>query len=376
MAGRSDAMQAKETPPFWRFGAAALAGLLALNADGRKPRHAAAPARPQGEAAPAPGPHGAPAGLSAEHGHHAERPQDFPARGWWQILKRTVRQAGEDRLLTEAAGVTFYTLLALFPAIAALVSFYGFIADRATIGQHLEMLSGVVPGGGMQLIEEQVTRLNAQPQEALGLGALVGLAISLWSANQATKAVFDALNVVYEEKEKRSFVRLTAVTLLFTLGGVLFAALAVAAVVVLPVVLNFLFLGTAAEWVLRLARWPILLLAVGFILACIYRFGPSRARAKWRWVTPGSAVASVLWLLVSLGFSFYVSNFGSYNETYGSLGAVIGFMTWIWISSAVVLLGGELNAEMEHQTARDTTTGRDLPMGLRRARMADTVATE
>jgi membrane protein len=315
-----------------------------------------------------------PAGLSAENGHHAERPQDFPARGWWQIVKRTVRQAGEDRLMTEAAGVTFYTLLALFPAIAALVSLYGFIADRATIGEHLEMLGGVIPGGGLQLIEEQVTRLNAQPQEALGFGAMLGLALSLWSANQATKAVFDALNVVYEEKEKRSFLKLTAVTLMFTLGGVLFAALAVSAVVVLPVVLNFLFLGTAAEWLLRLARWPILLLAVGLILACIYRFGPSRARAKWRWVTWGSAVASVLWLLVSLGFSFYVANFGSYNETYGSLGAVVGFMTWIWISSAVVLLGGELNAEMEHQTARDTTTGRELPMGLRKARMADTVA--
>jgi membrane protein len=367
-------MQAKDPPSFWRYGAAALAGLLALNAADRRPR-ATARTRARQETPP-PREDGLPHGLPAENGHHAERPQDFPARGWWQILKRTVRQASEDRLLTEAAGVTFYTLLALFPAIAALVSIYGLFADRATIGGHLEMLSGVVPGGGMQLIEEQVARLNAQPQQALGFGALFGLALSLWSANQATKAVFDALNVVYEEKEKRGFLKLTAVTLMFTLGGVVFALVAVAAVVVLPVVLNLIWLGGAAEWVLRLARWPILLLAVGFMLACIYRFGPSRARAKWRWVTWGSAVASILWLLVSLGFSFYVANFGSYNETYGSLGAVVGFMTWIWISSAVVLLGGELNAEMEHQTARDTTTGREVPMGLRRARMADTVATD
>ncbi len=365
-------MRAKDSPPFWRYGAAALAGLLALNAADRRPRRAPAPVRPEMP----PHPRDIPPGLPTDRGHDAERPGDFPARGWWQILKRTVFQAGEDRLLTEAAGVTFYTLLALFPAIAALVSVYGLFADRAAIGQHLEMLSGVIPGGGMELIEEQVRRLNSQPEQALGFGAILGLVLSLWSANQATKAVFDALNVVYEEKEKRSFIKLTAVTLLFTLGGVVFALLAVGAVVVLPVVLNLIWLGAAAEWVLHLARWPILLAAVAFMLACIYRFGPSRARARWRWVTWGSAVASVLWLLVSLGFSYYVANFGSYNETYGSLGAVVGFMTWIWISSAVVLLGGELNAEMEHQTARDTTTGRELPLGMRRARMADTVASE
>lgn len=314
--------------------------------------------------------------LPDEHGHHAERPSDIPAHGWWRILKRTLNQAMEDRLLTEAAGVTFYALLALFPAIAALVSLYGLVADRATIGEHLSMLSGVIPGGGMELIEEQVKRLASNPETALGFGALVGLGVSLWSANQATKALFDALNVVYEEEEKRGIVEFTLVTLAFTQGFMLFAVLAMAGVVVLPVVLNFLGLGTALEWLLGLARWPLLLAMVAVVLACLYRWGPSRAQAKWRWVSWGSAVATFLWLLVSLGFSWYVANFGSYNETYGSLGAVVGFMTWIWVSAAVVLLGGELNAEMEHQTARDTTTGPERPMGERRARMADTVATE
>lgn len=314
--------------------------------------------------------------LPDEHGHHADRPSDIPAHGWWRILKRTLNQAMEDRLLTEAAGVTFYALLALFPAIAALVSLYGLVADRATISQHLSTLAGVVPGGGMQLIEEQVTRVASNPNTALGVGALLGLGFSLWSANQATKAIFDALNVVYEEEEKRGFVEFTLVTLAFTLGFMLFAVLAMAGVVVLPVVLNFLGLGTALEWLLGLARWPLLLAMVAVVLACLYRWGPSRAQAKWRWVSWGSAVATFLWLLVSIGFSWYVANFGSYNETYGSLGAVVGFMTWIWVSAAVVLLGGELNAEMEHQTARDTTTGPERPMGERRARMADTVATE
>lgn len=358
--------------PFWRVAVAALAGLVAFNAAGQ-------PQRPgRGRVRRVPGGAGAPEqqerSPAGGRGREASRPRDIPPQGWWQILKRTLSQASDDRLLTEAAGVTFYTLLALFPGIAALVSIYGLFADRAMIGEHLSLLSGVVPGGGMDLITEQVNRLGEQPQTSLGFGAVAGIAIALWSANQATKAVFDALNVVYEEEEKRSFIRFTLVTLTFTLAGILFAILAIAAIVVLPVVLGLVGLGEAANWLLSLARWPLLLLAVGFMLACIYRWGPSRAEAKWRWVTWGSGVAALLWLAASLGFSWYVANFGSYNETYGSLGAVIGFMTWIWISSAVVLLGGELNAEMEHQTARDTTTGPDQPMGQRNARMADTTA--
>jgi membrane protein len=309
-------------------------------------------------------------------GREAAKPSQIPPQGWWMIAKRTVFQANEDRLLTEAAGVTFYTLLALFPAIAALVSLYGLVADPATIGRQIDMLSGVVPGGGMQLIEEQVRRVASKPPTALGIGVLSGLAISLWSANQATKAMFDALNVVYEEKEKRSFVRLTLMSLAFTLGGLVFAILAMVAVVVLPVLFGFVGLGPTVEWVLRVARWPILILLVALILSALYRFGPSRQNARWQWVSWGSAFAAVFWFLGSLGFSFYVENFGSYNETYGSLGAVVGFMTWVWISSVVVLLGGELNAEMEHQTARDTTIGPERPLGARGARMADTVATE
>ncbi|WP_270933984.1 YihY/virulence factor BrkB family protein, partial [Falsiroseomonas oryzae] len=309
-------------------------------------------------------------------GRDAAAPQDIPPTGWWQIVRRTFSQAAEDRLLTEAAGVTFYTLLALFPAIAALVSLYGLVADPATVSQHLEQLGGVVPGGGMELIEEQVRRVSEKPSGALGFGAIAGLAISLWSANQATKAMFDALNVVYEEKEKRGFIRLTLTSLAFTLGGLVFAVVTMLAVVVVPVVLNVIGLGSTAEWILRLARWPILLVLVGLLLAALYRFGPSRETARWRWVSWGSAVATLVWLAGSLGFSWYVESFGNYNETYGSLGAVIGFMTWVWISAAVVLLGGELNAEMEHQTARDTTTGPERPMGTRGARMADRVAAE
>jgi membrane protein len=350
----------------WMIAAAALAGALALQASGRTPPPRRAPAGR--------GTTEHPSQESSGAGVDADTPSAIPARGWWDILKRAVSEAGSDRLLTEAAGVTFYTLLALFPGIAALVSLYGLVADPATVSDHLGALSGFIPGGGMEIINEQVTRITSKEEATLGLSALIGLALSLWSANQAAKALFDALNVVYEEKEKRSFIRLNLVSLTFTLGGILFAVLAMGAVIALPVILTAIGLGGTTESLLRIARWPLLLLGIALALACLYRWGPSRAEARWRWVTWGSAFAAIAWLAFSGGFSFYVENFGSYNETYGSLGAVIGFMTWIWLSAAVVLFGGELNAEAEHQTARDTTTGPELPIGTRDARMADRVA--
>ncbi|WP_372619752.1 YihY/virulence factor BrkB family protein [Falsiroseomonas sp.] len=357
-------------PTPWMVLAAAMAGWLAVGAARQQQgsAHSKAPLRAVGRRRRR---------LGQRHaalGHDAAQPQEIPGRGWWQILKRTMKEAGNDRLLTEAAGITFYTLLALFPAIAALVSIYGLVANPETVQQQVQALSGVVPGGGMQIIEEQVTRVASQPGGTLGFGVALGLLVSLWSANAATKAVFDSLNVIYEEEEKRGFVKRTLVTLAFTLGFLLFAVLAMAAVLVLPVVLGYLGLGTTVEWLLHVGRWPLLAVAVALVLAALYRYGPSRETARWQWVSWGSVVASVMWLLASLGFSWYVANFGSYNETYGSLGAVIGFMTWIWISAAVVLFGAELNAEMEHQTARDTTTGPERPIGDRDAEMADRVA--
>ncbi|SDB57839.1 YihY/virulence factor BrkB family protein [Belnapia rosea] len=309
-----------------------------------------------------------------DRGRHAEHPGQIPARGWWDILKRTATQVSEDRVLTEAAGITFYTLLALFPAIGAMIAIYGFFAEPATISQHLEAVSIIVPQGGMQIIDEQVRRIVSKGDTSLGIGALIGLATSLWSANQAMKALVDALNVVYDEHERRGFLVRTAVTLAFTLGGILFILLAMTGVVVLPLALQFLGIGGPVGTLVGLGRWPVLLGAIGVFLAFLYRYGPSRDRAKWRWVSWGSAVAAFGFVAFSVGFSYYVSNFGNYNETYGSLGAVVGFMTWTWLSATVVLVGAELDAEMEHQTARDTTTGPERPMGDRGAQMADTVA--
>ena len=310
----------------------------------------------------------------AAAGSEADTPIAIPARGWWQILKRVAVQVSADRVMAEAAGVTFYTLLAIFPAIAALISLFGLVADPSTISDELSTLSGVIPQGGMQIITEQVHTLTSTPNKALGFGAIFGLLISIWSANAAIKALFDALNAVYEEKESRGFVRLTLTSLAFTLGALVFVILAMTAVVALPAVLKFIGLASTTKILLKLARWPVLLTTIALFLALVYRFGPSRAKARWRWVSWGSIFASLVWVLASAGFSYYVENFGSYNKTYGSLGAAVGFMTWIWISAIIVLTGGELNAEMEHQTAQDTTTGPEKPAGTRGAVKADTVA--
>ncbi|WP_254066637.1 YihY/virulence factor BrkB family protein [Acidisoma sp. S159] len=315
-----------------------------------------------------------PGGSRGETGRGAKVPSELPPRGWIQILKRVFSEIGEDSVLAEAASVTFYALLALFPALAALVSLYGLIADPRTLSTEVTSLSGVMPGGGMSIITDQLKSLASSPSKALGIGVIIGLLTSLWSANAGMKALFDALNVVYGEREKRSYIRRTLISLAFTLGTILFLILALAGIVVLPAVLKFVGLGGATALLLEFGRWPVLIVAISVFLALGYRYGPSRAKARWRWVSWGSVAAAILWLIVSLAFSFYVSHFGSYNKTYGSLGAVIGFMTWMWLSATVVLIGAELNAEMEHQTARDTTEGPEKPLGQRRAEMADQVA--
>ncbi|WP_419544961.1 YihY/virulence factor BrkB family protein [Methylobacterium oryzae] len=308
----------------------------------------------------------------ADRGRQAATPTEIPAKGWKDIALRAYHDIGENRLSLIAAGVTFFTLLAIFPAVAALVSCYGLVADASTINDQLASLQGILPQGALEIVGDQVKRLNEQGNTTLGFSLLISIALSVWSANGGVKHVFDALNLVYNEREKRNFLVLNLVSLAFTAGALLFLLLALAAVVVVPVVLEFVGLGADAWW-LALLRWPVLLLAVLLGLALLYRYGPSRDAPRWRWVTPGGALAAVLWIVASLLFSWYVGHFGSYNKTYGSLGAAIGFMTWIWLSTMIVLAGAQVNAEMEHQTAEDTTVGEPQPLGTRRARMADTV---
>lgn len=308
-------------------------------------------------------------------GADAETPSEVPAQGWKEIAQRVFTRVGQDRILLVAAGVTFYALLALFPAIAALVSIFGLVADPALIEQQMQTMSGIVPGGAVEIVGGQVKRIASQGGGALGFSFVTGLLVSLWSANAGMKSMFDALNIVYQEEEKRSFLRLNAQSLALTLGAMLFLVLAAAAIIVLPAVFALIGLGeTTAGMLLALGRWPLLLVILIVGLAVLYRYGPSRDKPKWRWVTWGSALAAFAWLAGSALFSWYVANFGNYNETYGSLGAAIGFLTWVWLSAIVILVGGELNAELEHQTEHDTTEGPSRPLGARGAEMADRVA--
>ena len=307
----------------------------------------------------------------SDAGRDATTPMQIPARGWWAVAKRVVAGFNDDRLMTEAAGVTFYTLLAIFPAVATLVSLYGLFADPTRVNDQLQSMQGVVPGGGIDIIAAQVKSLTANGRQALGFGVVIGLLTSLWSSNQGIKGLFDALNVVYHEKEKRSFIWRTIITLGFTLGAIVFILLAMGSVVVVPIILTFFGFGDWASTLIAGARWPMLMVILALFLAVIYRFGPSRTQARWQWVSWGSAFATVTWLAASFAFSYYVAHFGSYNKTYGSLGAAIGFITWIWISTMIVLVGGELNAELEQQTHFDTTIGEPKPIGSRGAYKAD-----
>ena len=273
-----------------------------------------------------------------------------------------------------AAGVVFYAMLAVVPAITALVSLYGLFAKASTINQHLSFIGSVMPGTAYELISDQITRIAGNNDGKLTVAFVIALGLALWSANAGMKAVFDALNIVYDEDEKRGFIKLNAISLTFTLGAVIALLTAIGAVVALPLILQYLGLAEDRQtWLLALLRWPALLILVMFGLALLYRFGPSRKEAKWRWLTPGSMFAAFAWLAISVLFSLYLSRFTDYNATYGSLGAVIGLMMWIWLSVSVILVGAELNAEIEHQTARDTTTGHGKPLGTRGAVMADTV---
>lgn len=278
------------------------------------------------------------------------RAHDIPARGWKDIGVRIYGSIQEDRVLLVAAGVTFYALLALFPATAALVSLYGLFTDVSTIGEHIRLVSGILPDGAVGFISEQVMRLAQQRQAALGLTFFGSLALAAWGANAGTKSIFEALNIIYKEREKRSFIRLTLISMAFTLGGIVIVLFGIAAIVVVPIILRvFNLSGETLATVLSVLRWPLLYAVILFALACLYRYGPSRVHARWRWITWGSAIAGAIWIAASLLLSWYIANFGNYNVTYGSLGAVVGFLMWTWMSTIIVMLGGEVNAEMEGQ---------------------------
>ena len=311
---------------------------------------------------------------TGQPGRHAESPTDIPAHGWWDVLKRVLNETGEDNMSIIAAGCAFYALLALFPAITALLSIYGLVVDPATVEQQLNAIAGVAPQEAFTIIQNQAHQVASGGRTALGWSAGLAIVLALYSASSGVKTLFEALNIAYEEQETRSFIRLNATALIFTLAAVVGLPIGLAVIVGVPAALHVLPLGPLTEWAIRIASWILLLALVVGGLSVVYRYGPARAPARWRWLTPGSLAAAILWLLASVAFSFYAGHFGSYNQTYGALGGVIILLMWLWISAYVILLGAELNSELELQTERDTTTGQPEPMGARGAYAADHTA--
>ncbi len=285
-------------------------------------------------------------------GHGAGSPTEIPPRGWKEILLRTKDEIGGDRVGLIAAGCAFYVLLALFPALAAIVAVYGLVADPSDVARQVDALGSVLPAGGVSIIQEQLTRLTEKGAGSLSFAALAGVAFSLWSANNGIKTMFEAMNVAYDETEKRGFFKLTLVTLAFTAGALVLVILMIFALGIVPAILDAVGLGSVTEILITVLRWPLMALIAAVAISLLYRYGPSRAPPAWRWITPGSTLAAFAWIIASAIVGFYLANFANYDATYGSLGAAIGFMTWLWLSVFIVIAGAELDAEIEHQAGK------------------------
>ena len=307
-------------------------------------------------------------------GRHADEPQEIPPTGWWYILKRLAGDISRDNVSLMAAGVAFYGLLSLAPGFTALVALYGLIFDPSQVQAQVQAMEGMIPEEARTLIANLLTTIVQDRSSNLGIGFVISLALAIWSANSGTSALITALNVAYGEREKRNVLRYYAGTLFVTAAAVLFGIISLVLVAIIPALLALLPLGDVGKALVEWIRWPLLVLLFALALSVVYRYAPSRNEARWSWVSSGAVLATVLWIAGSAAFSLYVEKFATYNKTYGSLGAVVVLLMWFWLSAYAVLIGAELNAEMEHQTARDTTDAPRKPMGQRGAYVADTVA--
>ncbi len=306
-------------------------------------------------------------------GRNAEAPTEIPAKGWKDIAFRLKDEIADDHVGLIAAGVAFYALLAIFPAITALMALAGLVLEPPEVTAQLEGLAKAIPKEAAQIILDQAIAVAGSEESGLGIAFIVGLGLAIYSASKGMGSLIEGLNVAYDEDETRGFMKKTLWTLgltVFLIVGLLLGLLAALAV---PAVLAFLTLPVWLETVLELSRWILLAFMTVFGLAIIYRYGPARDNAEWKWLTPGAVAACVIWIAASVGFSIYVSNFGSYNESFGSMAGVIILLMWLWISAFIVLIGAELNAEIEAQTTADTTVGQDEPMGARGAEKADNI---
>jgi membrane protein len=310
--------------------------------------------------------------VNGDHGRGADTPQEIPAKGWKDIAKRTAKEVKQDQVPLLAAGVAFYSLLALFPAIIAGVSIYGLVADPQTVRDQIDKLTQMLSPSTAQLLTEQIKQITGGAGGALGVATVIGILTALWSASSGMKALITGVNLAYDETESRKFVKLRGLAIVLTLGAMVLLAVAGATIVGFPPIADSL--PTVLQWVLSILRFVVLgALLVGG-LAVLYRYAPDRDEPKWTWVSWGSGIATLLWILASIGFSIYVNSFGNYNKTYGALAGIIILMFWLYLTAVIVLVGAELNTEMELQTAKDTTAGPTKAMGDRDAHAADHVA--
>lgn len=305
-----------------------------------------------------------------DRGRDADRPGEVPAKGFKDVALRVKDEAKEDNLSLLSAGVAFYLLLAMFPALAAIVSVYGLVADPSEVAQQVTDLTGTLPQEAQSLITDQLEKITEE-QQGIGVTLAVSVLAALWAASSGVKNLIAAVNVAYDECETRKFFKLRGLALALTLGAVLFAVVAIGVIAVLPVMVSELPFGGAGRMLVQVASYVGLALAFTVGLAVLYRYAPDRDAPRWRWVSWGAVIATALWVLGSVAFSVYVSNFGSYGETYGSIGAVIVLMLWLVITAFAIILGAEINSELEAQTAKDSTVGSPEPMGRRGAVKAD-----
>ncbi|WP_043847512.1 YihY/virulence factor BrkB family protein [Roseivivax marinus] len=308
-----------------------------------------------------------------QRGRRAERPGQIPARGWWDIGLRVYRELSRDHVSVVSAGVAFFGLLALFPAIGALMSTAGLLMDPATIELQLEELVAILPKDAAEILQGQARAVASNGGTSLGLAALAGLALSIYGASKGMSTLMEGMNIAYDEEETRGMIKQYAVSFALTVFLILGVLVSLGLTVAVPALIGSLGLPDALTTLLDWGRWPLLAALTVIGLAVLYRYGPSRQDPEWRWVTWGSVIAMVFWIAGSIAFSLYVRDFGDYNESYGAIGGVIVLLTWLWLSAYIVLLGAEINSEMEHQTRHDSTTGRELPMGKRGAVKADHV---
>lgn len=312
--------------------------------------------------------------MNIEKGHQAERPKEIPKSGWKDVFLRVKDQLDKDHLNIIAAGVAFYFFLALFPSLAALVSIYGLVMEPSQVEQQMDQLTSVLPEQAHDTLNEILQNIVQTSDSTLGWTLIFGLLLSLWSANKGTKSLFEGVNIAYDEENKRGFIQENAISLLFTLGAIIIGIITLVLVAGFPAFVDNLPFPEVVKTIIAWGRWLLLAAIVMFSLALIYQYAPIRENAKIKWVSWGAAIATILWIIGSLLFSFYVTNFGNYNETYGSVAAIIILLLWLNLTCFVILLGAEINSELEHQTAKDTTKGPEKPMGERGAYHADHVA--